>query len=77
MVGRSNTIMGGRNDYDKIVKLACKPKNAPPKSKYLDALIAGSFDSNSLDQISRALALRLKEPNGIVSRCAALSVAVS
>lgn len=22
-----------RQDYDKIVKLACKPKNAPPKAK--------------------------------------------
>lgn len=67
MVGRSNTIMGGRSDYDKIVKLACKPKNAPPKAKYLDALIAGTFDQNSTDQIARALAQRLREPNGIVS----------
>ncbi|BEJ15286.1 hypothetical protein CspHIS471_0410530 [Cutaneotrichosporon sp. HIS471] len=58
--------MAPRQDYDKIVKLACKPKNAPPKAKYLDALIAATFDDNALNDITRALSMRLRDNNPVV-----------
>ncbi|OCF31610.1 ENTH domain-containing protein [Kwoniella heveanensis CBS 569] len=55
------------HNYDKIVKLACKPKNAPPKAKYIDVLIAASFsDDGSLQDIIRSLSLRLREANAVV-----------
>ncbi|WVQ83725.1 hypothetical protein IAT38_005869 [Cryptococcus sp. DSM 104549] len=55
------------HNYDKIVKLACKPKNALPKSKYIDVLIAATYaDDNSLNEIIRSLSVRLRETNGVV-----------
>nr|ODN81404.1 hypothetical protein L203_05663 [Cryptococcus depauperatus CBS 7841] len=54
-------------NYDKIVKLACKPKNAPPKAKYIDALISATYaDNGSIIDIARSIALRLRDQNGIV-----------
>ncbi|ODN95681.1 hypothetical protein I350_08398 [Cryptococcus amylolentus CBS 6273] len=54
-------------DYEKIVKLACKPKNAPPKAKYIDALIAATYaDDRTLEDIIQALAFRLRDNNGVV-----------
>ncbi|ORY25441.1 ANTH domain-domain-containing protein, partial [Naematelia encephala] len=55
------------NNFDKIVKLACKPKNAPPKAKYVDTLVAATYsDDGSLNDITRSLSLRLREPNAVV-----------
>ncbi|KAL1405247.1 hypothetical protein Q8F55_008873 [Vanrija albida] len=55
------------HDYEKIVKLACKPKNAPPKAKYLDALIAATYsDDAPLHEITRALAERLRDNNPVI-----------
>ncbi|KAL7420669.1 hypothetical protein Q5752_004620 [Cryptotrichosporon argae] len=55
------------NNYDKIVKLACKPKNAPPKDKYINSLVSATFqDDGALADISRSLSLRLREPNAVI-----------
>ncbi|WVR09685.1 hypothetical protein IAU60_006760 [Kwoniella sp. DSM 27419] len=55
------------HNLDKIVKLACKPKNAPPKAKYVDVLIAATYsDDGSLQDIVRSLSLRVREPNAVV-----------
>ncbi|WVQ75688.1 hypothetical protein IAR50_005318 [Cryptococcus sp. DSM 104548] len=55
------------HDYEKIVKLACKPKNAPPKAKYIDALIAATYgDDRTLEDVIQALAVRLRDNNGVV-----------
>lgn len=54
--------------FDKIVKLATKPKNAPPKAKYIDSLIAATYaDDRSINEIVIVLAQRLRDPNGVVS----------
>ncbi|KAI0035312.1 ANTH domain-containing protein, partial [Vararia minispora EC-137] len=53
--------------FDKVVKNACKPKNAPPKAKYLDPIIAATWsDDGSVHDVCKALAPRLREPNAIV-----------
>jgi hypothetical protein len=70
-------------NIDKVVKLACKPKNAPPKPKvsvfsnviggwlikqYVDVLVAATYsDDGSLNTACAALAMRLREQNGVVS----------
>lgn len=55
-------------NLDKVVKLASKPKNAIPKAKYVDVLVASTYsDDGSLNDVVRALALRLREPNTVVS----------
>ncbi|KIL69386.1 hypothetical protein M378DRAFT_69482 [Amanita muscaria Koide BX008] len=55
------------SSFDKTVKLACKPKAAPPKAKYLDPIVAATWaDEGSVSDICRALAPRFREPNAIV-----------
>ncbi|TXT04903.1 hypothetical protein VHUM_03986 [Vanrija humicola] len=55
------------HDYEKIVKLACKPKNAPPKAKVRGALIAATYsDDAPLQEITRALADRLRDNNPVI-----------
>ncbi|WWC92002.1 uncharacterized protein L201_006956 [Kwoniella dendrophila CBS 6074] len=63
------------HNLDKIVKLACKPKNAPPKAKYIEVLIAATFsEDGSLQDIVRSLSLRLREANGVVVFKALLTI---
>ncbi|KAF8316773.1 ANTH-domain-containing protein, partial [Clavulina sp. PMI_390] len=53
--------------FEKIVKLACKPKAAPPKAKYLDPIIAATYsDDGAIGDVCRALSGRLREPNATV-----------
>ncbi|EKM50164.1 uncharacterized protein PHACADRAFT_105881 [Phanerochaete carnosa HHB-10118-sp] len=53
--------------YDKVVKLACKPKAAPPKPKYLDPIIAATWsEDGAVHDVCRALMPRFREPNAIV-----------
>ncbi|EIN09626.1 ANTH-domain-containing protein [Punctularia strigosozonata HHB-11173 SS5] len=53
--------------FDKIVKLACKPKAAPPKAKYIDPILAGTYsEDGTVGDICRALQPRFREPNAIV-----------
>ncbi|KAJ7098730.1 ANTH domain-containing protein [Mycena belliarum] len=55
------------SSFDKVVKLACKPKAAPPKAKYLDPLIAATWDEGgAIHDVCKALSVRLREPNAIV-----------
>ncbi|KAM6497025.1 ANTH domain containing protein [Amanita muscaria] len=55
------------SSFDKTVKLACKPKAAPPKAKYLDPIVAATWaDEGSVSDICRALAPRFREPNAVV-----------
>ncbi|KAF8623226.1 hypothetical protein AX15_006461 [Amanita polypyramis BW_CC] len=55
------------SSFDKTVKLACKPKAAPPKSKYLDPIIAATWaDEGAVSDVCKALAPRFREPNAIV-----------
>ncbi|KAE8243904.1 hypothetical protein A4X06_0g6062 [Tilletia controversa] len=55
------------SNYDKVVKLATKPKIAAPKPKYVDVLITASYSEDaSLNEIIRSLANRLREPMTIV-----------
>ncbi|KAJ2921009.1 hypothetical protein H1R20_g16081, partial [Candolleomyces eurysporus] len=55
------------SSFDKIVKLACKPKAAAPKAKYLDPIIAATWsDDGSISDVCKALVPRLREPNHIV-----------
>ncbi|KZV91520.1 ANTH-domain-containing protein [Exidia glandulosa HHB12029] len=55
------------SSFDKVVKLACKPKAAPPKSKYIDPILAATYgDEGTIQELSRALVPRLREPNTIV-----------
>nr|XP_019010611.1 uncharacterized protein I206_05085 [Kwoniella pini CBS 10737]OCF49392.1 hypothetical protein I206_05085 [Kwoniella pini CBS 10737] len=63
------------HNLDKIVKLACKPKNAPPKAKYIEVLIAATYsEDGSLQDIIRSLSLRLREANGAVVFKALLTI---
>ncbi|KAH9479529.1 ENTH domain-containing protein C19F8.03c [Psilocybe cubensis] len=56
------------SSYDKVVKLACKPKAAPPKAKYIDPIIAATWsDDGAVHDVCKALAPRLREPNAIVA----------
>ncbi|KAL0067241.1 hypothetical protein AAF712_005811 [Marasmius tenuissimus] len=56
------------SSYDKVVKLACKPKAAPPKAKYLDTIIAATWsEDGAIHDVIKALAPRLREPNAVVA----------
>ncbi|KZT37757.1 ANTH-domain-containing protein [Sistotremastrum suecicum HHB10207 ss-3] len=62
-----STNMNSGSSYEKVVKLACKPKHAPPKAKYLDPIIAATWsDDGAVHDVCRALAPRFKEPNAII-----------
>lgn len=53
--------------YEKVVKLACKPKAAPPKAKYLDPIIAATWDEGgAIHDVCKALSPRFREPNAII-----------
>ncbi|KAI1785676.1 ANTH-domain-containing protein [Ganoderma leucocontextum] len=53
--------------FEKTVKLACKPKAAPPKAKYLDPIIAATWsDDGAVHDVCKALSPRFREPNVIV-----------
>ncbi|KAJ7754263.1 hypothetical protein DFH07DRAFT_959965 [Mycena maculata] len=55
------------SSYEKVVKLACKPKAAPPKAKYLDPIIAATWDEGgAVHDVCKALSPRFREPNAIV-----------
>ncbi|KAG2367999.1 ANTH domain-containing protein [Suillus spraguei] len=55
------------SSFDKTVKLACKPKAAPPKAKYLDPIIAATWsEDGTVHDVCKALVPRLREPNAIV-----------
>ncbi|KAF9244681.1 ANTH domain-containing protein [Melanogaster broomeanus] len=55
------------SSFDKVVKLACKPKAAPPKAKYLDPIIAATWaEDGAVHDVCKALVPRLREPNAIV-----------
>ncbi|KAI0279964.1 hypothetical protein BGY98DRAFT_932960 [Russula aff. rugulosa BPL654] len=55
------------SSFEKVVKNACKPKAAPPKSKYIDPIIAATWsDDGAIHDVCRALAPRFREPNSIV-----------
>ncbi|KAG7093957.1 hypothetical protein E1B28_007590 [Marasmius oreades] len=55
------------SSYDKVVKLACKPKAAPPKAKYLDTIIAATWsEDGAVHDVCKALAPRFREPNIVV-----------
>ncbi|KAF5352896.1 hypothetical protein D9757_012111 [Collybiopsis confluens] len=55
------------SSYDKVVKLACKPKAAPPKAKYLDPIIAATWsDDGAVHDVCKALSPRFREPNSVV-----------
>ncbi|PFH51967.1 hypothetical protein AMATHDRAFT_58213 [Amanita thiersii Skay4041] len=55
------------SSFDKVVKLACKPKAAPPKSKYLDPIISATWsDDGSVHDVCKALSPRFREPNAVV-----------
>ncbi|CEL61744.1 ENTH domain-containing protein C19F8,03c OS=Schizosaccharomyces pombe (strain 972 / ATCC 24843) GN=SPBC19F8.03c PE=1 SV=1 [Rhizoctonia solani AG-1 IB] len=55
------------SSFEKLVKLACKPKGAAPKSKYVDPLVSATYaDDGSIHDICRALAPRFKEPNAMI-----------
>ncbi|KAF7370252.1 ENTH domain-containing protein [Mycena sanguinolenta] len=55
------------SSFDKVVKLACKPKAAPPKAKYLDPIIAATWDEGgAVHDVCKALSPRFREPNAIV-----------
>ncbi|KAG6813864.1 hypothetical protein H0H92_006271 [Tricholoma furcatifolium] len=55
------------SSFDKVVKLACKPKAAPPKAKYVDTIIAATWsDDGAIHDVCKALAPRFREPNIIV-----------
>ncbi|QRW03111.1 epsin amino-terminal-like (ENTH) domain-containing protein C19F8,03c [Ceratobasidium sp. AG-Ba] len=55
------------SSFDKVVKLACKPKAAAPKAKYIEPLISATYsDDGSIHDICKALAPRFREPNAVV-----------
>ncbi|GJJ11113.1 hypothetical protein Clacol_005344 [Clathrus columnatus] len=55
------------SSFDKVVKLACKPKAAPPKAKYLDPIIAATWsEDGAVADVCKALTPRFREPNAIV-----------
>ncbi|KIJ20689.1 hypothetical protein PAXINDRAFT_95745 [Paxillus involutus ATCC 200175] len=55
------------SSFDKVVKLACKPKAAPPKAKYLDPIVAATWsEDGAVHDVCKALVPRLREPNAIV-----------
>ncbi|TEB36727.1 ANTH-domain-containing protein [Coprinellus micaceus] len=55
------------SSFDKIVKLACKPKAASPKAKYIDPIIAATWsDDGAVSDVCKALVPRIREPNVII-----------
>ncbi|KAG6864849.1 hypothetical protein C0991_006790 [Blastosporella zonata] len=55
------------SSFDKVVKLACKPKAAAPKAKYLDTIIAATWsDDGAIHDVCKALAPRFREPNTVI-----------
>lgn len=53
--------------FDKIIKGACKPKAAPPKSKYVEPLIAATWsDDGAVGDVCKALSPKFREPNAVV-----------
>ncbi|KAF8817472.1 ANTH-domain-containing protein [Phlegmacium glaucopus] len=55
------------SSYDKVVKLACKPKAAPPKAKYIDPIIAATWSNDgAVHDVCKALSPRIREPNTII-----------
>ncbi|EJD07686.1 ANTH-domain-containing protein [Fomitiporia mediterranea MF3/22] len=55
------------SSFDKTVKLACKPKAAPPKAKYIDPIIAATYsEDGAVHDVCKALSPRLREPNVII-----------
>ncbi|KAG9128264.1 hypothetical protein FRC07_002223, partial [Ceratobasidium sp. 392] len=55
------------SSFEKVVKLACKPKAAAPKTKYLEPLISATYaDDGSIHDICKALAPKFKEPNAVI-----------
>ncbi|KAH8103846.1 ANTH-domain-containing protein [Cristinia sonorae] len=55
------------SSYEKVVKLACKPKAAPPKSKYLDPIVAATWsEDGAVHDVCKALSPRFREPNAVV-----------
>ncbi|KAK7683337.1 hypothetical protein QCA50_013599 [Cerrena zonata] len=55
------------SSYEKVVKLACKPKAAPPKAKYMDPIIAATWsEDGAVHDVCKALAPRFREPNAVV-----------
>lgn len=55
------------SSFEKTIKNACKPKPAPPKSKYLDPIITATYSQDgAVPDICRALSSRLREPNSVV-----------
>ncbi|KII87482.1 hypothetical protein PLICRDRAFT_43127 [Plicaturopsis crispa FD-325 SS-3] len=55
------------SSFDKVVRLACKPKAAPPKAKYLDPIIAATWsEDGAVHDVCKALSPRFREPNAIV-----------
>ncbi|KAJ7763678.1 hypothetical protein DFH07DRAFT_1018461 [Mycena maculata] len=58
---------GAARSYEKVVKLACKPKVALPKDKYLDRIIAATWDeAGAIYNVCKALSSLIGEPNLIV-----------
>ncbi|PPQ62861.1 hypothetical protein CVT24_006259 [Panaeolus cyanescens] len=56
------------SSFDKVVKLACKPKAAPPKAKYIDPIIAATWsEDGAVSDVCKALSPRIREPNAIVA----------
>ncbi|KAG9001497.1 hypothetical protein FRB94_006561 [Tulasnella sp. JGI-2019a] len=55
------------SSYEKVVKLACKPKAAPPKAKYIDTIIAATYsEDGAVHDVCKALAPKFREPNAII-----------
>ncbi|EJD43849.1 ANTH-domain-containing protein [Auricularia subglabra TFB-10046 SS5] len=55
------------SSFDKVVKLACKPKAAPPKSKYIDPILAATYgDESTIHDLCRSLVPRLHESNPVI-----------
>ncbi|KZT25223.1 ANTH-domain-containing protein [Neolentinus lepideus HHB14362 ss-1] len=59
--------------FDKIIKGACKPKAAPPKSKasghlgYVEPIIAATWsEDGAVGDVCKALSPKFKEPNAVV-----------
>ncbi|POW15341.1 hypothetical protein PSTT_02269 [Puccinia striiformis] len=58
-------LMSGH--WFKIVSGACKAKHAPPKSKYIDSLVSSTYAADgSFQDVSRALRIKLRDPNSSV-----------
>ncbi|KAI9456896.1 ANTH domain-containing protein [Russula earlei] len=55
------------SSFEKVVKNACKPKPTPPKSKYIDPIVAATWsEDGAIHDVCKALSPRFREPNSIV-----------